>query len=40
MMNSRERVLAAFHGKPMDRRAVSLVLSLYGARLTQCELPE
>ncbi len=39
-MNSRERVLAAFHGKPLDRRAVSLVLSLYGARLTQCELPE
>ena len=39
-MNSMERVLSAIQGAPVDRRAVSLTLSLYGARLTQCPLKE
>jgi uroporphyrinogen decarboxylase len=37
-MNSLERVLATVSGNPTDRRAVSLLLSLYGARLTGCPL--
>jgi uroporphyrinogen decarboxylase len=37
-MNSRERVVATLAGKPLDRRAFILPLSLYGARLTQCPL--
>ena len=37
-MNSLERVFAAVKGEPTDRRAFSLVLSLYGARLTECPL--
>ncbi|MHC1789909.1 uroporphyrinogen decarboxylase family protein [Solidesulfovibrio sp.] len=37
-MNSRDRVFAAVGGEPADRRAFSLVLSLYGARLTGCSL--
>ena len=37
-MNSQERVYAAVKGEPSDRRAFSLVLSLYGARLTGCPL--
>lgn len=39
-MNSLERVLAAVEGKPSDRPAVSLTLSLYGAKLTGCPLAE
>lgn len=39
-MNSLERVLATLQGEPTDRRAVSLTLSLYGARLTGCRLTE
>jgi uroporphyrinogen decarboxylase len=35
-MNSMERVLATLQGQQIDRRAVSLTLSLYGARLTNC----
>lgn len=37
-MNSSERVLAAFQGKSADRRAVTLTLSLMGAKLTGCPL--
>ncbi len=37
-MNSMERIMATLQGKPVDRRAVSLTLSLYGARLTSCDL--
>ncbi len=39
-MNGLERVLATLRGEPTDRRAVSLTLSLYGARLTGCRLTE
>lgn len=39
-MNALGRVLAAARGEPADRRAFSLVLSLYGARLTGCSLSE
>ncbi len=39
-MNGRERVLAALEGRPVDRRPVSLVLSLHGAKLTECPLQE
>jgi len=37
-VNGLERVLAAVRGEPTDRRAFSLVLSLYGAGLTGCPL--
>lgn len=37
-MNALERVFASIQGAPVDRRAFSLVLSLYGARLTDCPL--
>lgn len=37
-MNAIERVFAAFRGERADRRAFSMVLSLYGARLTDCPL--
>ena len=37
-MNSLERVTAALSGKSFDRRPVSITLSLYGARLTNCPL--
>ena len=37
-MNSMERILGTLAGKPLDRRAVAPVLSLYGARLTDCPL--
>lgn len=37
-MNSLDRVFATLQGKPTDRRAVTLTLSLYGARLTECPL--
>ena len=36
-MNSIERISATLQGKPTDRRAVSLLLPLYGARLTDCK---
>jgi len=39
-MNSMERILATLGGKPLDRRAVAPVLSLYGARLTNCPLDQ
>jgi uroporphyrinogen decarboxylase len=34
----KERIFAAVGGKAVDRRPVTLVLSLYGARLTNCPL--
>ena len=37
-MNSMERILATLAGEPTDRRAISLTLPLYGARLTSCDL--
>lgn len=37
-MNSTERIMATLAGKPVDRRAFVPVLSLYGARLTNCPL--
>ncbi len=37
-MNSMQRVLSTLQGKALDRRAVSLTLSLYGAKLTNCPL--
>lgn len=39
-MNSLERVTAALQGTRPDRPAVTLTLSLYGARLTSCPLQE
>lgn len=39
-MNSLERVFAAVAGKPTDRPAVGIILSLYGAKLTACPLDE
>ncbi|HXK55812.1 MAG TPA: uroporphyrinogen decarboxylase family protein [Gammaproteobacteria bacterium] len=39
-MNSTERIMATLAGKPLDRRAVSPVLSLYGARLIGCPLDQ
>jgi len=39
-MNSRERVFLTVQGDPVDRRAFSLILSLYGAKLTNCPLSE
>jgi uroporphyrinogen decarboxylase len=35
-----ERVVAALQGTEADRRAFTLTLSLYGAKLTDCPLPE
>jgi len=37
-MKSSARILATLAGKPLDRRAFIPVLSLYGARLTDCPL--
>jgi len=37
-MNSNERISAIFEGKPTDRKAEILSLSLYGAGLTKCPL--
>ncbi len=37
-MNSLQRVFATIAGQPVDRRAYTLTLSLYGARLTGCPL--
>lgn len=39
-MTSLERVLCALRGEPADRRAFTLTLSLYGARLTGCPVRE
>ncbi len=39
-MNSMELMLATLAGKPLDRRAVTPVLGLYGARLTDCPLDQ
>ena len=37
-MNGLQRILATLAGTPVDRRAIAPVLSLYGARLTECPL--
>lgn len=39
-MNSIERFFAAVEGKPVDRPAVTVILSLYGAKLTGCPVKE
>jgi uroporphyrinogen decarboxylase len=39
-VNSLERVFSTVKGEPVDRRAFSLVLSLYGAKLTNCPLSD
>lgn len=39
-MTSMERVLAALRGEPSDRRAFTMTLSLYGAKLTGCSMEE
>ena len=39
-MTSMERVMAALQGDIPDRRAFTMTLSLYGAKLTDCPLPE
>jgi uroporphyrinogen decarboxylase len=39
-MNSLERIFAAVEGKPVDRPAVTLTLSLYGSKLTGCPVKE
>lgn len=39
-MNSMERVVAALQGTPSGQRAFTLTLSLYGAKLTGCPLPQ
>ncbi len=39
-MNGLERVTAAIQGTPKDRVPLSLTLSLYGAKLTNCPLQE
>ena len=39
-MTSMERVVAALQGTEADRRAFTMTLSLYGAKLTGCPLPE
>lgn len=39
-MTSLERVLCALRGEPTDRRAHTLTLSLYGARLSGCPVRE
>ncbi|MBI4978462.1 MAG: uroporphyrinogen decarboxylase family protein [Spirochaetes bacterium] len=39
-MTSMERVLAALQGKPADHRAFTMTLSLYGAKLAGCPIPE
>ncbi len=39
-MNSIERITASLNGDPTDRRAISPILPLYGARLSGCELSE
>lgn len=39
-MIAMERVLCALQGKPSDRRAFTLALSLYGSRLSGCPTQE
>ena len=39
-MTSFERIMATMSGAPTDRPAATLTLSLYGARLLDCPLPE
>ena len=39
-MNARDRVFGTLQGLPVDHRPVAPVLSLYGARLTGCPLPQ
>ncbi len=39
-MNSLERIFASIRGAPVDRRPFTLILSLYGARLTDCPLED
>jgi uroporphyrinogen decarboxylase len=39
-MNGFDRVIGTLAGKPLDRRGVVPVLSLYGAQLTGCPLPQ
>src|SRR5665647_578046 len=39
-MTSTERVVAALQGTAADRRAFTMTLSLYGAKLTNCPLPQ
>ena len=39
-MTSMERVMAVLQGSPVDRRAFTLLLSLYGAKLTGCNVHE
>ncbi len=39
-MNSIERITASLNGRPTDRRAISPILPLYGARLINCKLSE
>lgn len=39
-MNSMERILAPLARKPLDRRAFTPVLGLYGAKLTNCPLDQ
>ena len=39
-MTSMQRVVAALQGKSADKRAWTMTLSLYGAKLTDCPLPE
>lgn len=39
-MNSYERIFAIMKGEPVDRTPVTAVLSMYGARLTGCNLED
>lgn len=39
-MNALERIMATVGGQPRDRHAVAPILSLYGARLTDCPLDQ
>ncbi len=39
-MNSKERVFGTLQGEAVDRRSFTALLSLYGARLTQCPLQQ
>ena len=40
IMNGFDRIQATIEGRPLDRRAFIPVLSLYGARLTDCPLEQ
>ena len=39
-MNKKERIAAVLRGEKVDRHPVSILLSLYGAKLTSCPLEE